>query len=119
MFRRLFRPKTARFLALLAAVLLAWPLWAQSNMGELRVRVLDPHGLGLKTHVEIASKSNEYHSSFATDEDGALVAKRLPFGPYVIQISEPGFADTSLAVEIHSAVPVYRSIQLSLASVNA
>ena len=119
MFRRLFRPKTARFLAPLATVLLAWPVWAQSNTGELRVRVLDPHGLGLKTHVEIASKSNEYHSTFATDEDGALVAKRLPFGPYVVQVSELGFAEMSLAVEIRSAVPVYRSIQLTLAAVNA
>ena len=83
------------------------------------MRVTDPHGLGLKCHVEIASNSNEYLSTFATDEDGALVAKRLPFGPYVIQVSEPGFADISLAIEIRSAVPMYRSIQLSLASVNA
>ena len=117
--RNVFRPKTVRFLAPLAAALLALPVCAQSNTGELRLRVIDPHGLGLKSHVEIASNSNQYHSNFATDEGGALIAKRLPFGPYVIQIREPGFAEVSLAIEIRSAVPVYRSIQLSLASVNA
>ena len=107
------------FLAPLTAVLCALPLCAQSNTGELRLRVLDPHGLGLKSHVEIASNSNQYRSTFSTDEGGTLTAKRLPFGPYVVEIHEPGFADVSLELEIRSAVPIYRSIQLSLASVNA
>ena len=116
--RNVFRPKTVLFLAPLAAVLMALPLCAQSNTGELLLRVTDPHGSGLKSQVEMVSESNQYHFTFLTDEAGALNAKRLAFGLYVIQIREPGFADVSLAIEIRSAVPVHRSVQLSLASVN-
>ena len=120
-FRSLFRPpfraKTVGFLIPLTAMLLALPLRAQSNTGELRLRVTDPHGLGLKSQVEIASNSNQYDSTYSTDEGGVLTAKRLAFGPYVIQIREPGFAEVSLSIEIRSAVPVYRSVQLSLESV--
>lgn len=119
LFRPPFRPKSVRFLIPLAMLLLVLPARGQTNSGELHLRVIDPHGLGLKTHVEVASNSNEYRATLQTAEDGGLIAKRLPFGPYVIQISEPGFADVSLAIEIRSSVPVYRSIQLSLASVNA
>ncbi|MGB8062656.1 MAG: TonB-dependent receptor [Candidatus Sulfotelmatobacter sp.] len=112
------RPKPLRLLARLAVLLLGMPAFAQSNRGELRLKVTDPHGLGLKTQVEMVSESNQYHNTFMTDESGELIAKRLAFGPYVIQIREPGLADVSLAIEIRSAVPVYRSVQMSLASVN-
>ena len=112
------RPKTLRLLAHLAVLLLGMPAFAQSSTGELRLKVTDPHGLGMKTQVEMVSEANQYHNTFMTDESGELIAKRLAFGPYVIQIREPGLADVSLAIEIRSAVPVYRSVQMSLASVN-
>jgi hypothetical protein len=89
--RNVFRSKTVCFLTPLAAVLLALPVRGQSNTGELRLRVTDPHGLGLKSQVELLSKSNQYHSTISTDEAGARTAKRLAFGLYVVQIREPGF----------------------------
>jgi len=113
--KNVFRPKTVR---LLAPLLLALPLCAQSNVGELRLRITDPHGLGVTSKVEMVSEANQYHNTFMTDETGMLIAKRLAFGLYVMQIRQAGFADVSLAIEIRSAVPVHRSVQLTLASVN-
>jgi hypothetical protein len=108
-----------RVLLNLGILLLALPLMAQSNTGELRLKVTDPHGLGIKTAVELVSQANQYRNLLATDDAGMLVAKRLPFGMYRLQIEEPGFAVASLAVEVRSAIPVERSIQLSIASVTA
>jgi hypothetical protein len=101
-----------------AFFLLALPLLAQSNSGELRLRVSDPTGLAVKTTVEIVSEANEYRNRFDTDDDGLLVAKRLPFGLYSIRIQQPGFADLSEPVEIDSAIPSERSVHLSLPAVN-
>jgi hypothetical protein len=94
-------------------------LCAQGNMGELRLKVIDPSGLGAKTTVEISSQGNQYRNTFTTDDAGSLDVERLPFGVYQIKIHEPGFAEVSEAVEIRSALPTERTIQLSLSAVSA
>lgn len=101
----------------LAIALIAAPLMAQSNAGELRLKVSDPHGLGVKTTVQLTSEANEYHGTLATDDSGVLIAKRLPFGLYRVEIQHPGFAEASVEVEIRSAIPIVRSITLSVAAV--
>ena len=106
-----------RWLLHLAIVPIALPLFAQSNAGELRLKVTDPHGLGVKGTVELVSEVNEYHNTLVTDENGTLIAKRLPFGMYRVQIQQAGFAQVSAPVEIRSAIPIEYSIKLSLASV--
>jgi len=101
-----------------ALFLLALPLVAQSNIGELRLKVVDPHDLGVKTTVTLISDANEYRNSLVTDERGVLLAKRLPFGTYVIEIDHEGFASVKTALEIRSALPTDLTVKLSLASVN-
>jgi hypothetical protein len=101
----------------LGFVLLSLPLVAQSDVGELRLKVTDPHGLGIKTAVELVNEAREYRNTFLTDDAGLLVAKRLPFGVYRVRITQAGFAEYSRAVEIQSAIPVAQSIQLGLPSV--
>lgn len=110
--------KPVRLLAHLAVCLLALPLAAQSTMGELHLRVTDPRGSGMKASVQIASEANQYDSTFATDDFGHLVAKRLPFGLYDVRVEQPGFAPASASIEVRSAVPVEYSIQLNLPSVS-
>ncbi len=56
----------------------ASPLFCQSNSGELRVKVTDPTGLGVKTTVQIVSQANQYHNSLATNDQGLLDVQRLP-----------------------------------------
>ena len=107
-------PSTFKTLALL--FLSALPLLAQGNRGELRLKVTDPDSLGVKTTVELVSEANEYRNSFVTDDDGLLVAKRIPFGVYRIQIQQPGFAEVSARVELRSSIPLDYSIKLIVAS---
>ena len=106
-----------RLLRNLGILLLACPLLAQSNSGELRLKVTDPHGLGVKTAVELICEVNEYRNTFTTDDAGLLVAKRLPFGLYRVQVQQAGFAAVSVPVEIQSAAPLEYAISLSLASI--
>jgi hypothetical protein len=93
-------------------------LCAQANDGELRLKVTDPSGLGVRTTVEITSEANQYRTTLATDDEGAVVAKRLPYGVYRITIHESGFAEISQLVEIRSAVPTECTIKLVLSPVN-
>jgi hypothetical protein len=96
----------------------AVPLFCQSNSGELRLRVTDPDGLGVKTTVQIVSKGNQYRNTLATTDLGNLDVQRLPYGIYQIEIKQSGFASVSESVEIHSSIPTKYAIQLKLPSVN-
>jgi hypothetical protein len=105
--------------ALLIAILLGTlPMFAQSTTGELRLTVTDPAGRGLKSTVDLISQGNEYNQTFSTDEQGKLDARRLPYGIYQAQIIAQGFASVSEPVEIRSALPLDRTIQLKVAAVS-
>jgi hypothetical protein len=106
-----------RFLALF--FLCSFALCAQSNDGELHLKVTDPSGLGVRATVEIVSVANQYRSTVATDQEGMLVAKRLPYGVYHVKIQQPGFSEVSQTVEIRSALPTDYTIKLALSSVKA
>ena len=94
------------------------PLLAQSNSGELRLRIVDPAGLGVRTSVHLTSKANQYTSISTTSDQGAVSIQRLPYGLYQIEVSHPGFAPVSESIDIHSSIPTERTIQLKLPSVN-
>src|SRR5450432_42481 len=100
-------------------ILTATPLFAQTNTGELRLKVVDPQGLAAKTSVELRCDANQYQSVFSSDESGEIRAKRLPYGLYKIRIEKAGFIAVSDSVEIRSALPTERTIQLALASANS
>jgi hypothetical protein len=104
-----------RFAALF--LLLSSPLFAQSNTGELHLKVADPSGLGVRTTVLIVSEANQYRNTLATAEDGTLDVQRLPFGIYRLDITQAGFAPASETVEIRSSIPLEFTIQLKLTSV--
>ena len=91
-------------------------LFGQSNSGVVRLKVVDPAGLGLQTSVELVSEANQFRQSYVTDQAGALVARNLPFGMYHVDAKRPGFALYSSVVEIRSAISVELRIQLSVAT---
>ncbi len=105
-----------RHLALLLAC--AVPLFCQSQNGELHLKVTDPSGLGVKGTVELTSEANQYRSVTATDSEGNLVAKRLPYGMYRLQVRRASFAPVSQSLDIHSAATVALVVKLSLAPVS-
>jgi TonB-dependent Receptor Plug Domain len=96
----------------------ALPLYCQSNSGELRLKVTDPAGLGVRTTVQITSEANRYRNALATDDQGFLDVRRLPYGVYQLEIKPPGFAPVSDSVEIRSSIPTEYAIQVKLPSVD-
>jgi outer membrane cobalamin receptor len=89
---------------------------AQSNVGELRLRVADPHGLGLKASVELVDDAAQLHRQFATDEAGLLTARNLPFGRYKLHVGCEGFHAFEGVIEIRSALPTEYLVKLSIAA---
>ena len=95
----------------------AVPLFCQSNNGELRLKVTDPDGLGVRTTVQVVSQANQYRRILTTGDQGRLDIERLPFGIYQLEISQPGFAQISKSIDIHSSIPIEFTLQLSLPTV--
>src|ERR1700720_746952 len=84
---------------------LSFALKAQSNSGELRLKVNDPSGSAVKSSIELVCEANQFRQTYETDSSGATTAKRLAFGVYEIGVQQPGFAPFHDLVEIRSAVP--------------
>ncbi len=98
--------------------LYALPALCQSNHGELRLRVTDPSGRGVKTAVHVTSDANKYQTTLATSEQGNLDLQRLPYGIYQLRIEQPGFAPIAEPIAIRSSLPTEFNIQLKLPNVN-
>ena len=89
----------------------------QANHGELRLKVIDPAGLGVRTPVRIVSEANGYRNTLDTDDEGNLIAQRLPYGVYNIEIKQPGFANVLETISVRSSVPMEYKLQLKLSAV--
>jgi hypothetical protein len=99
----------------LILILWAVSLCAQSNSGELRLKVTDPTGLGVKSSVQLVSEGNQVRKTLVTDETGNLTAKLLPFGVYRLEVQREGFASFSDSIEIRSAIPAEYHVILRIA----
>src|SRR5580700_6847569 len=88
--------------------------FGQSNSGELRLKVNDPDGLGVRTTVQIVSEANQYRNTLTTSDQGRLDVQRLSYGIYQLEVKQPGFAPVSESVDIHSSIPTEHTIQLAL-----
>lgn len=95
------------------------PLAGQTNTGELRLKVTDPSGAGVKTTVTLRNEASQYLNTLTTDDTGHLDAKRLPFGTYQVEIQQSGFAAYSQAVQIQSELPTDMNAGLQIQSVTS
>ncbi len=98
-------------------LLSALPAFCQTNTGELRIKVTDPSGAGVKSTVLVVSEANQYRASLSTNDHGVLNVLRLPFGIYQVQINQRGFQPASATIQIRSSIPVSYSIPLKLSPV--
>jgi len=105
------------FLIAVLLVLSALPLHCQSNNGELRIKVTDPSGLGVRARVQIVSEGNQYWNTLTTDDQGSLTVQRLPYGVYRLEIRQRGFATLNESIEIHSSIPAEYLARLKLPAV--
>lgn len=94
----------------------AHSLFAQTNTGELRLKVTDPSGLAVRCTVSVENQANQFQKTLPTDEAGSLDIQQIPYGIYRIDVQHAGFADFSGSVEVRSIFPTEYSIKLELAA---
>jgi hypothetical protein len=110
--------QVSRHLCILAYVgVCALALLAQSDTGELRLKVTDQAGLPIPSSVELVSQANQVRQKLEAAVDGTLVVKRLPFGVYRLRVERPGFAPLSELVEIRSSLPRELRVTLGVAPI--
>ncbi|HXM66097.1 MAG TPA: TonB-dependent receptor [Candidatus Acidoferrum sp.] len=102
----------------LGVLLLALPLSAQSNAGELRLKVTGPDGLPLKALIDLSSDALQFRRSFSTDDSGNFVTHNLLFGRYRLQVRSQSFSAYDGVIEIHTALPTDYVIQLNIAALS-
>jgi hypothetical protein len=111
----------ARFAALagIALSLVVTLAGAQSvgNFGSINGTVFDRTGAVVpNATVEIHNPVSEFHRKTTTDDSGTFEFTNVPFNPYHLTVTAPGFASYVQDVEPRSVVPVTVSIKLRIAS---
>jgi outer membrane cobalamin receptor len=89
---------------------------AQSNTGDLRLKVTDPSGAPVRASVTLASDVNNFRGTYSTDDSGSATLKRLAYGIYTLTIHRDGFAPFTETVDIRTATPTDFIAKLSIAS---
>ncbi len=97
---------------------IALPVLAQSNAGELRLKITDPDGLAVRASAELSSDATQFHRTFSSDDSGLIAARNLPFGRYRLKVQEQGFAHYEGLIEIRSALPTEYLVKLSVAALS-
>jgi hypothetical protein len=113
-----FPTRIVRRLFYLAILVVALPLMAQSNAGELRLKITGPNAQAVKATIELSSDATQFHRTFSADESGVAVVRNLPFGLYRLKVQEEGFAPYDGLIEIHSALPAEYFVKLSIAALS-
>jgi len=101
----------------LAVVFAMTPAYAQSvgNSGSINGSVTDPSGAVVpNAQVEIRNPVSGYDRSVTTDKSGNFQFTNIPFNPYHLTATAPGFTPFVQDVESRSAVPVTVDIKLQV-----
>ena len=104
-------------MGLVVLAMAATSLHAQVNTGELRLRVTDSAGLGLKALVTVSSEASQYRTAFVASATGEVDAKALPYGIYMVHAEMASFAGRSELVDVRSTLPVELKMALEIATV--
>ena len=114
--RTFYRARLAALAAL--ALSLAATAGAQSagNSGSIDGTVTDPTGAVVsKARVEIRNPVSGFDRSAMTDSSGKFQFTNIPFNPYHLTVTAPGFAAYVQDVEPRSSVPVSVAIKMQVA----
>src|SRR5215218_3621452 len=88
--------------------------FAQRNSGELRLQVVDASGVPVEASAELTGKGTDVHRVSATDNEGRLAIKVLPYGLYKLEVTRPGFSAETSLVDVHSEHPIDLKISLGV-----
>lgn len=110
------KPRHAAFV-LAFFLFVAFSALAESNDGSIFGTVVDPSGAVIpNATVEIHNPVSAFDRSTTTDAAGNFVFPNVPFNPYHMTITAPGFAQTAQDVDVRSAVAVTVKITLAVAA---
>src|SRR4051812_4092576 len=84
-------------------------LYAQRPASDVRIEVKDPSGAAVAATGTIKNLFTGTVQPFETDAQGTHTFLALALGRYRIEVTAPGFATQSLAVDARSAGPISRS----------
>jgi hypothetical protein len=90
--------------------------WAQIQIGTVKGTVTDPTGAVLPgAKVVLDNSVTGYHKEATTDEHGEFVFNNVPFDPYTVHVTAPGFQPAERAVPVRSNLPVAVNLNLNVA----
>jgi hypothetical protein len=104
-------------LAMMGVLFFAMPskIRAQSNSGIIQGTVTDPSKAavpGAKVHLE--NPVSHHVNDVETDTDGNFRIPNIPFNPYHLTVTAPGFANFTQDVDVRSTVPITLGITMML-----
>ena len=108
-----------RFVAIFVVTLITAAGWAQSagNSGSINGTVVDTTGAVVpKATVEIRNPVSGFDRTTTTDNSGKFEFTNIPFNPYHLTVTAPGFAARVQDVEPRSSVPLTVAVQLPVAT---
>ena len=104
----------------LCAGLLALVPSSQAQSGGIQGVVTDPSsGVVSGATIEIRNPVSGFERSTTTDDSGAFTFNNVPFNPYHLTVTAPGFAPLVRDVEIRSSVPLDLKLSLEVATATA
>jgi Carboxypeptidase regulatory-like domain/TonB-dependent Receptor Plug Domain len=105
--------------AVTGVLLLAVPtrLSAQNNSGMIQGTVTDPSKAAVPgAKVRIENPVSHHVDEVQTDANGAFRIPNIPFNPYHLTVTAPGFSNFTQDVDVRSTVPITMDITLMLGS---
>jgi len=111
--------RKSQFAAILAVFYLAFGLSARAQSGgsstSVTGTVVDPTGAVVaNATVEIRNPVSGFERTTSTDSAGKFAIPNVPFNPYHLSVSEPGFAPNAQDVDVRSVVPVNINLTLQV-----
>jgi hypothetical protein len=106
-----------RFGAIFAVTLLSTLVWSQSvgNSGSVNGSVVDPTGAVVpNAKVEIRNPVSGFDRTTTADSTGKFSFTNVPFNPYHLTVTAPGFSSSVQDVEPRSSVPVNVAVTLKV-----
>src|ERR1700680_2084728 len=92
-------------------------LRAQSNSGIIQGTVADPSKSAIPgAKVRIENPVSHHVDEVQTDANGAFRIPNIPFNPYHLTVTAPGFSNFTQDVDVRSTVPISMDITLMVGS---
>ena len=104
----------------LVCAFLVVPAFGQlGNSGSIEGVVKDPSGSSVAgATVEITNPISGFHRDAVTGTDGSFRFTNVPFNPYHMVVTAPGFSSFTQDVDVRSTVPTCVQIALKLGTAN-